>query len=82
MTRTYLLGLKSTFKKKKVLGQKSYLETVFKLLADKIESDWIYTRVHGCQVDADVIQWQQETGQQESKIESKIITTIYTLQRH
>lgn len=39
------------------------LETIFKLLAHKIESYWVYTWIHGCQVNSDVIHEQQKTKQ-------------------
>lgn len=41
-----------------------YLEAVFKLLADKVEDDGIYAGVDGGQVDAQVVQHQQETESQ------------------
>lgn len=39
-----------------------YLEAAFKLLADKVEDDWVYAGVDGCQVDAEIIEDQQETA--------------------
>lgn len=41
-----------------------YLETVFKLLADKVEDDGIYAGVDGGKVDAQEVQHQQETESQ------------------
>lgn len=39
------------------------LETIFKFLAHKIKSYWVDTRIHGCQVNTDVIHKQQEAKQ-------------------
>lgn len=61
-----------------IVSERSYLKTVFKLLADKIECYWVYARVHSCQVDADIIQWQQETRWQKKK--SKFV--LHVLWKH
>lgn len=39
----------------------SYLEAVFKLLADKVEDNGVYAGVDCCKVDTKIIQDQQET---------------------
>lgn len=39
------------------------LETILEFLAHKIQSYWVYARIHGCQVDTDVIHEQQEAEQ-------------------
>lgn len=43
-----------------------YLEAVFKLLADKVEDDWVYAGVDRREVDAKIIQDQQETANRQS----------------
>lgn len=41
--------------------EEPYLEAVFKLLADKVEDDGVDAGVDGREVDAQIIQHQQET---------------------
>lgn len=48
-----------------------YLEAVFKLLADKVEDDWVYAGVDGREVDAKIIQDQQETANRQSFIDAE-----------
>lgn len=52
-----------------MIAKYSYLETIFKFLAHKIKSYWVDTRIHGCQVNTDVIHKQQEAGGREKSVE-------------
>lgn len=42
----------------------SYLKAVFESFAHQIESNWINAGIHGGHVDANVVQYQQETTKQ------------------
>lgn len=48
-----------------------YLEAVFKLLADKVEDDWVYAGVDRRKVDAKIIQDQQEAANRQSFIDTE-----------
>lgn len=48
-----------------------YLKAVFKLLADKVEDDWVYAGVDRCEVHAKIIQDQQETANRQSFIDTE-----------
>lgn len=48
-----------------------YLEAVFELLADKVEDDWVYAGVDRREVDAKIIQDQQETANGQSFIDAE-----------
>lgn len=48
-----------------------YLEAVFKLLADKVEDDWVYAGVDRREVDAKIIQDQQETANRQRFISAE-----------
>lgn len=41
----------------------SYLEAVLELFAHKVKDNWIYAGVDSCEVDAEVIQDQEETAE-------------------
>lgn len=63
MGHTELVALSATS-----LAKQSYLETIFEFLAHKIQSYWVYARIHGCQVDTDVIHEQQEAKAKENSV--------------
>lgn len=63
MGHTELVALSATS-----LAKQSYLETILEFLAYKIQSYWVYARIHGCQVDTDVIHEQQEAKAKENSV--------------